>query len=88
MFKIKPQTLSDILSKSHTTKEQYEKNKIFGNVNRIKNTKFLQKSMALVEWFSIMRSERPGLPIIGKILRRAAIKFKVQLNDRENIDMN
>jgi len=62
-FKIKPQTFSDILTKSQTIKDQYKKNRISGNIKRIKNIKYHQTSKALIEWFSIMKSERPDLPI-------------------------
>jgi len=68
-FKIKPQTLSDILSKSQTIKDQHEKNRIAENIKRIKNIKYLQTSKVFIEWFSIIRSEHPDLHISGEILR-------------------
>lgn len=92
-FNIKPQTMSDLLKNKEKIKEKYTSISDFtaGKTKRVKVSKFENTSTALTHWFTGMRTNKPGIPISGEVLRQKATQFARQLDELaqdKEIDMN
>lgn len=90
-FGVKIQTLNDILKNKLMILKRYNSESVTGNLKRMKTLKFMQTSKALLEWFTIMRTEQPSISINGEILRQKANKFAEELKEKEGdqeIDIN